>query len=229
MNCNDAVAALVQSIESGTPLSDAQREHLRTCERCSTLLASAKDLQTLVESDAAEVATEAPGLEAPLDAAQREVLHASRQRTVSIAVAALVAIVAPVALYLVFSGAWSPTFGRLGATELVLIPIAMLVVLVPAALIVWLVRASRLSAAPIYKRLKPGRQLSGVCLGLAERFNVNVTIVRLVFLVAFFADGLGFWLYILLDLAMPIHPADREHLLRFRIKRWMERRQAAKA
>lgn len=103
-----------------------------------------------------------------------------------------------------------------------------MIVAIPAAAIVWLVRASRRSAAPLYKRLKPGRQLSGVCLGLSERFNVNVTIVRLVFLVAFFADGLGFWLYVLLDLAMPVHPSDREHLLRFRVRRWMERRQAAR-
>jgi len=228
MKCNDAVAALVQSIENGTPLSDEQRDHLQVCDRCSTLLASARELQTIVASNPGEAATEVPALEAPLDAAQREVRHASRRKTLSIAFAVLVAIVVPLGIYLLLSGSWPSSFGRLGGPEIVLISIAMLIVAVPAIAIAWLVRASRRSAQPIYKRLKPGRQLSGVCLGLAERFNANVTIVRLVFLVALFADGLGFWLYVLLDLAMPIHPADREHLLRFRIQRWMERRQMEK-
>lgn len=220
MNCNEAVAALVKSIENGTPLSDEQREHLRSCERCSTLLTSAKDLQALVESDPAE----APQVDASLDAAQREAVRTSRRRVFVLAAAALLMIATAATIYLALSRGRAH-FG-LGVPELILLAIVLTVVAVPAVAIVWLVRASRHSTAPIYKRLKPGRQLSGVCLGLAERFNLNVTLVRLVFLVAFFADGLGFWIYILLDLAMPVHPADREHLLRFRFKRWLDGRQS---
>lgn len=226
MTCNDAVAALVESIENGTPLSDENREHLRECDRCGALLASAKELQTLMSADTAEV----PAIEAPVEAAQREVVHASRKKVFLVAAAALLVIVsaATVILSAYFSGGQSRTLWGLGDAEVVLLFGVLLLVGVPAVAIVWLVRASRHSTAPLYKRLKPGRQLSGVCLGLAERFNLNVTIVRLAFLVGFFFDGLGFWLYILLDLAMPVHPADREHLLRFRIQRWMDRRAASR-
>jgi hypothetical protein len=51
-----------------------------------------------------------------------------------------------------------------------------------------------------------------------------VRLIRLGFFALLFADGAGFWLYILLDLAMPVHPDDRQHLLRFRLKRWWSRR-----
>jgi hypothetical protein len=48
MNCNDAVAALVASLENGTPMSDEQRAHIRDCTRCRELLDSAKQFQTLL-------------------------------------------------------------------------------------------------------------------------------------------------------------------------------------
>lgn len=39
-----------------------------------------------------------------------------------------------------------------------------------------------------------------------------------------FVNGIGIWLYILLDLAMPVHPADRQYLLRFKLRRMWQRR-----
>ncbi len=30
--------------------------------------------------------------------------------------------------------------------------------------------------------------------------------------------------YVVLELAMPVHPEDRQHLLRFRLRRWFARR-----
>jgi len=35
--------------------------------------------------------------------------------------------------------------------------------------------------------------------------------------------GLGLLAYIICALAMPVHPADRHYLLRFRIARWWRR------
>jgi phage shock protein PspC (stress-responsive transcriptional regulator) len=99
-------------------------------------------------------------------------------------------------------------------------------VITPFLLILLLARAARTAEKRWYKRLKPGRQLSGVCLGLAERFGWNVTIVRLVFLVALFFDGLGLWVYLVLELAMPVHPDDRQYMLRFRLRRWLAGRNA---
>ncbi|HYR28011.1 MAG TPA: PspC domain-containing protein, partial [Thermoanaerobaculia bacterium] len=78
----------------------------------------------------------------------------------------------------------------------------------------------------ICKRLKPGKQISGVCLGLSEATGVPVLLFRLGFVVLLFVNGIGLWLYILLDLAMPVHPDDRQHLLRFKLRRMWQRRTA---
>lgn len=47
------------------------------------------------------------------------------------------------------------------------------------------------------------KMISGVCGGLADYFNVDVTIVRLVFAIAFFGYSFGFWLYFGLALLLP--------------------------
>lgn len=52
-------------------------------------------------------------------------------------------------------------------------------------------------------RPRAGRQLAGVCAGLADYFNVDPTIVRLVFVLATLAGGPGLILYIILALVMP--------------------------
>lgn len=75
-----------------------------------------------------------------------------------------------------------------------------------------------------YKRLGAGRQLSGVCTGIAEKTGVPVSIIRLAFIVLVLAKLSGFVLYIVLDLLMEVHPDDRASLLRFRIRRWWDAR-----
>jgi phage shock protein PspC (stress-responsive transcriptional regulator) len=47
------------------------------------------------------------------------------------------------------------------------------------------------------------RMIGGVCSGLAEYFNIEVTIVRVIFVLAVFASGAGLLLYLLLWLFMP--------------------------
>ncbi len=47
-----------------------------------------------------------------------------------------------------------------------------------------------------------------------------VMIVRIVFLGLLLADGIGLLLYLILDLAMPVHPDDRQYMWRFRLRRW---------
>ncbi|MEA2488349.1 MAG: PspC domain, partial [Acidobacteriota bacterium] len=75
----------------------------------------------------------------------------------------------------------------------------------------------------IYKRVKPGRILSGVCLGLSETLRAPVLIVRVVFVAFFLANGIGLWIYLFLMLLMPLHPDDRQYLWRFRIMRALRR------
>lgn len=47
------------------------------------------------------------------------------------------------------------------------------------------------------------KMLSGVCGGLADYFNIDPTIVRLVFFVSSFYYSIGFWIYIGLAILLP--------------------------
>ena len=46
--------------------------------------------------------------------------------------------------------------------------------------------------------------IGGVCSGLANYFDIDVTLVRLLFAVAFFVFSSGFWIYLLLWLVLPV-------------------------
>jgi phage shock protein PspC (stress-responsive transcriptional regulator) len=215
MNCNEAVAALVASLESGVPMNAEQREHIRTCARCRELLDSAKQFQTLLEGNGIQL----PPVDSVAAAAEREVRRTTRWRSVGVVFA--IAVVAWTALAIAIVGPTSLSEAALLAT--LWTGVSFLVVL-PLLLLFVLARAAHAPENRLYKRLKPGRQLSGVCLGLAERFRLNLLLVRLAFVAAIFFDGVGFWVYLVLDLAMPVHPDDRQYLLRFRLRRWWARR-----
>jgi len=47
------------------------------------------------------------------------------------------------------------------------------------------------------------RVIDGVCGGLAEYYRIDPVIVRLIFVVLLFIDGIGFFIYIILMIIMP--------------------------
>lgn len=54
------------------------------------------------------------------------------------------------------------------------------------------------------KRLVKGnKKLFGVCSGLANYFNLDPTVMRIIFIVAFLFFGTGLLLYLILALVMP--------------------------
>ena len=56
-------------------------------------------------------------------------------------------------------------------------------------------------------RVRQGRKLCGVCLGVAEYLSVDVTVVRLVWLIAAFEGcSLGLWAYIICAVVLPDKP-----------------------
>ena len=61
---------------------------------------------------------------------------------------------------------------------------------------------------PLHKGQR--RIIGGVCSGLAEHFNVDVTIVRVLFIAFALMTGVGFLLYLLLWVLMP--EADTVHV-----------------
>lgn len=52
-------------------------------------------------------------------------------------------------------------------------------------------------------RSKKDRWISGVCGGVAERFGLNVTVVRIVWAALILAYGLGLLLYVIASVAIP--------------------------
>jgi phage shock protein PspC (stress-responsive transcriptional regulator) len=55
------------------------------------------------------------------------------------------------------------------------------------------------------------RKLGGVCSGLAAYFDIDVTLVRILFLALLFGGGFGFWLYIIIWIVAPkaLTPAQK--------------------
>lgn len=58
-----------------------------------------------------------------------------------------------------------------------------------------------------YKKLERdpvNRVIGGVCSGLAEYFCINISLIRVLFVMAFLFLGFGFWLYIVLWIVIPL-------------------------
>ena len=55
------------------------------------------------------------------------------------------------------------------------------------------------------------RKLGGVCSGLAAYFDIDVTLIRILFLAGLFAGGFSFWLYIIIWIVAPkaLTPAQK--------------------
>jgi phage shock protein C len=67
----------------------------------------------------------------------------------------------------------------------------------------------RVGASVARKRLvrpRQGRKIAGVGLGFAEYFDIDVTVVRLVWLIACFMTGIGFLSYPIAWIVMPEEP-----------------------
>jgi phage shock protein C len=55
-------------------------------------------------------------------------------------------------------------------------------------------------------RPRLGRKVAGVCLGFSEYFDIDVTLVRIVWLITFFMSGFGLIPYIIAWIVMPEEP-----------------------
>src|SRR5579864_939035 len=55
-------------------------------------------------------------------------------------------------------------------------------------------------------RPREGRKIAGVCLGMGEYFDLDVTLVRVVWLITAFMTGVGFLGYIIAWIVMPEEP-----------------------
>jgi len=63
-----------------------------------------------------------------------------------------------------------------------------------------------MSEEPTIKKLyrkASDKKIAGVCSGLAEYLNIDVTVVRILFLVALICGSLGFWIYLIVWICAP--------------------------
>ncbi len=64
------------------------------------------------------------------------------------------------------------------------------------------------SSKKIY-RVEKDKVIAGVCTGLAEYFNVDVTLVRLLFLLGtFFGFSSAVWIYLAMWIIVPVKPTN---------------------
>jgi phage shock protein C len=57
-----------------------------------------------------------------------------------------------------------------------------------------------------FYRIESGKKVAGVCTGLAAYFNVDVTLVRVLFIVLAFGAGSAILAYVILWIASPMEP-----------------------
>ncbi len=64
------------------------------------------------------------------------------------------------------------------------------------------------AAGPVKRLMRSSRdkKIGGVCAGLADYFDLDPTIVRIVWLLAIFFGGTGLLVYIILWIALPLAP-----------------------
>ena len=52
------------------------------------------------------------------------------------------------------------------------------------------------------------KKIAGVCAGLAEYLEMDVTVIRIIFLITLLWGGLGFWSYVFVWALAPAKPID---------------------
>ena len=57
-------------------------------------------------------------------------------------------------------------------------------------------------------RSRDDRWLVGVCGGIGDNFDIDSTVVRVIFVLASFILGGGLWIYLILWIIMPLNPDE---------------------
>lgn len=219
--CSRTAEQLTRYLTEGGELPADVIEHVSHCSECGETLRRAQLLGDLLE----RARDEQPLVDAPVPLSQAmtsEVLAAVRRRRLMRAgLAIVIGVIGIVSWY--FTSTAMHVHHRY-----IVWSVLMILFTGPLILAAMMMGIDAGGPRGLFKRLR-GRELSGVCQGLAEATQVPVWIWRMAFFGLIFFKGAGVILYLLLDVALPIHPDDRADLLRFKIARWWKNRRAALA
>jgi phage shock protein PspC (stress-responsive transcriptional regulator) len=212
-------------LSSEESIPEEHLQHISSCASCGAIAQRATELSAMLDStlqngtrEAEELApTDTPSSRELSAAAASEVIVAHRRRRAwRIGTAAAVVIIA--VLTSVAAASMPQLRHRTAVWWMMMILFAG-----PIVLAFMTAGLESVSASRLYKQLR-GRELSGVCRGLASASGIPVWFVRMIFVSLVFLKGIGLIAYLLLDVLLPIHPDERAQLLRFRLMRWWERR-----
>jgi phage shock protein C len=62
-------------------------------------------------------------------------------------------------------------------------------------------------------RSRKDRMIWGVCGGIAKYFNIDTTLVRILFAISLIFGILGFWVYIIMAIIVPLEPLQNESIV----------------
>ncbi len=211
--CEDAIDRLIAALRNGGDVSDEDRRHVAACAECQRVLAAAGRLEDELEADVPAGVSEVPIARATREA--EAAIRMQRARRVAFTLLGALAMLIP---WLLVPKIW------------LLQVIGALVGLGAVGSLVVDGLNRRAGGVMLYKRLN--RQwIFGVCRGLAEASGLSVWVIRAVFILLLIVGqsgrAIGLFLYLLLDMSLEVHPADRGQLLRFRFRRWLGRFPAA--
>jgi phage shock protein PspC (stress-responsive transcriptional regulator) len=212
-DCTHAQAALQSLLSDGREPSASDLEHLSTCPDCRAM---AQRIQNLLSAMPEPTPSEEGQPHMNVHDALHDELTRQSNRHLGFQLFGLTMLVGGFTAF----WAWAlkdPMTGWSWSVALLLIALFT----VPVMLLLALSRLPR--AHRVYKRLREGRMLSGVCMGLAERTSTPVWAWRVGFVALAFIVPNSMFLYAVLASIMPVHPEDRAGLLRFRIARWFRR------
>ncbi len=218
--CDDVMDHLMATLREGGDVSTEDRQHLATCPECNRVLAAAGQLEDQLETGIPGGASE-ERISHVTQEAQAAALRGERWRRAVFIILGAFAVLIPWLMVRKLSvpADVARAFGWLQ-------PCGALVGLGAVGTLI----TQRLNAGPrgvkLYKRLK-GQWIFGVCRGLAEAGGLPVAVFRVGLIALLIIGGTGQMiavsLYLLLDFSLEVHPEDRGLLLRFRLKRWLER------
>lgn len=210
--CTEILHNLIKNLAEREPIDERSERHLASCVECRT---AARELNAVSEGWTEERAE----MSDPL-VVETTIARARRETTLTFVRRYWLHAAFLFCLGVMLLGLEKLSSGK-GSTHEGLFDMAFIALAGLTALTVSIIRRKRMAHSLFpYKRLYPGYQLSGVCLGLAETTGIHVTVLRLVFLTFLvIKPSLAFFVYLLLDLIMPLHPADRKFLMRHRLAR----------
>jgi phage shock protein PspC (stress-responsive transcriptional regulator) len=62
-------------------------------------------------------------------------------------------------------------------------------------------------------RSNTDKMIAGVCGGLGKYFDIDTTIIRIIFVFLLLTGSAGFWIYLIMMVIVPMEPGDSDEVI----------------